>query len=282
MTAKLIHIITILAIGSSLAFVNPDGHLNDLEKYRLKGKVKSIMETKYAIPDKSGKSDVNKVLYQKLISFDMNGYVEEIILYNNSAVFLDAKFTSRGDGVQLGMKEYLPDGSENLQVEYILDEKDNRSEASYSWVEDRIIGELCEMYDYYYEILQNELFNLVKYKYDYRGYCTQEDYLKADGTLSFRLASKYDFKGNKLESAYFRGNEMLSWVTKYTYDRYDNLVESRVFKSNRIAVLSKYKHQFDDTGNWVSRKETREVYVNILTAGLNTSDMLTERVIEYY
>ena len=88
--------------------------------------------------------------------------------------------------------------------------------------------------------------------------------------------------GNRLESAYFHGNGRLSWLTKCKYDRYNNLIESRVYKSNRIAVLSRYNYRFDATGNWVVRNENRKVYVNILTAGLERANTVTERIIEYY
>ena len=163
-----------------------------------------------------------------------------------------------------------------------MTKKDSGRKRIYNWAENRIIGEICENTDYYYEIIQNDIFTKVLYKNEYRGYCIEENYLKADSSLSFKFVDKYDFRGNKLESGYFHGNGRLSWMTKYKYDRYDNLIESRVFKSNRIAVLSEYKYQFDVAGNWMIRKENREVHVNILTAGLEQSDTVTERIIEYY
>jgi hypothetical protein len=200
----------------------------------------------------------------------------------NNEEYLVSKFISGSDGKPVEMNEYLPDGSLNLNVKYNYDENGFRSEAIYTWSSDRVIGEVCEPFDYYYDIIQHEIFTKVEYKNEYRGFCTQENFLKSDGSTSFKLVSKYDFRGNRLESGYFEGNGMLSWITKYTYDRYDNLVESRVLKSNRIAVESKYKYQFDDTGNWTSRREDRVVHVNILTAGLDQSNMITERNIEYY
>jgi len=203
-------------------------------------------------------------------------------LFANNEIYLVSKFISGSDGSLIEMNEYFPDGTLNLNVTYKLNDKGNKSEAAYHWSDNRIVGEICDPVDYYYDIILNEIFTKVIYEHDYRGYCTREDFIKADGCLSFRLTSKYDFRGNKLESAYFKGNEMLSWITKYEYDRYDNLIKSRVFKSNRIAVNSEYKYQLDEVGNWISRKEKREVFVNILTAGLNQSDVLTERTIEYY
>ena len=261
---------------------NPAVEINDLERLRLKGKVRSVMETMYAISEKSEPSGNNEIIYQKLTLFDENGYEKETRLYRNNAEYLISRFVPGKDGKPDEKNEFLPDGTLNLNVTYKYDEKGFRSEAIYNWSENRIIGEICEQYDYYDDILQNEIFNRVEYKSDYRGYFTEEKFITSGGEVSFILASKYDFRGNRLESGYLKGNGMLSWITKYKYDRYDNLIESRVFKSNRAVVESEYKYQFDATGNWLTRKEKREVYVNILTAGINTSDMLTERTIEYY
>jgi hypothetical protein len=240
------------------------------------------MEIKYASNDKSGKSGNFEIIYKKLTLFDENGYENEVRIYRDNAEFLVSRFVPGNDGKPVEKIESLPDGTLNLNVKYQYDEKGFRSEAAYYWSENRVVGEICEMFDYYDDILQNVIYNRVEYQSDYRGYCTEEKFITSGGEVSFILASKYDFRGNRLESAYLKANGMISWITKYQYDRYDNMIESRVFKSNRAVVESEYKYQFDETGNWVTRKEKREVYVNILTAGINTSDMLTERTIEYY
>jgi len=275
-------LLLLILTGLLTALRIPTLEINDLERLYLKGKVRSVMEIKYAINNKSGKSGNNEIIYKKLTLFDENGYENEIRLYHDKAEYLISRFVPGLDGKPAEKNETLPDGTLNLNVNYHYNEKGFLSEAFYNWSENRITGEMCEQYDYYDDILQNEIFNRVEFQSDYRGYCTEEKFITSGGGISFIIASKYDFRGNRLESAYLKGNGMLSWMTKYKYDRYDNLIESRVFKSNRAVVESEYKYQFDDTGNWVTRKEKREVYVNILTAGINTADMLTERTIEYY
>ena len=260
----------------------PAATFNDLNRLGLEGKVKSIMEFTYTVPGKTEDAELRKVVSQKLILFDETGFIKETRLYSNSAEFLISEFMRENEGKLLQMNEYLADGSLNLSINYSYDDKGFRSEAIYNWSENRVIGEICERFDYYDDILQNELFTRIKYKNEYRGYCTEEIFYTEDGRISFKITTKYDFRGNRLESAYLDGNGRLSWITKYKYDRYDHLTESNVYKSNRIAVESAYKYKFDDTGNWVSRAEDRTVYVNILTAGIEKSDMLTERVIDYY
>jgi hypothetical protein len=271
-----------ITCGLIIGFTLPVYELTDLEKYRLKGKIKSIMEIKYALAEGADKDPKDNITYQKYTLFDLNGYETESVLYKNGEKYLVSSYLSGSDGKQLEMNEYNPDGTLNLNVTFKFDDKGFRSEAIYNWAENRKIGEICDNTDYYYEIIQNDMFTKVIYKNEYRGFCTEEIYLKADSSLSFKIIAKYDFHGNKTESGYYHGNGHLSWMTKYKYDRYDNLVESRVYKSNRIAVVSGYDFQFDETGNWVTRKENREVFVNILTEGLERDNTLTERIIEYY
>jgi hypothetical protein len=240
------------------------------------------MEVKYTLASKDSNALKDKILFQKYTVFDKFGYVTESTLYQSGAEYIKSSYIFGPEGKPVGMHEVMADGTPNLNVVYAYDDEGYITEAAYQWENNHHIGDICDNSDYYNEILQNELFAKVLYKTDYRGLVTEERYVKADGTISYSFLSKYDPRGNKLESSYFHGNGRLSWMNKYVYDRYDNLTESRLFKSNRIAVQSYYKHRFDETGNWIVRREAREVYVNILTAGLEQADMLTERTIEYY
>jgi hypothetical protein len=256
--------------------------MNDLVRCRLKGKVKSVMEYKYTAGEKTDSALKGKIIYQKYMMFDVLGFETQSSLFDDGNEYLTSVYTFGADGKQVEMNEYKPGGILNLTVTYKFDKKGFRSEADYSWAENRNIGQITDNTDYYYEIIQNDIFTKVMYKNDYRGFCVEENYLKADSSLSFKITSKYDFRGNKLENAYFHRSGRLSWMTKYKYDKNDNLVESRVFKSNRTAVLSKYKYKFDAAGNWVVRTELRTVEVNILTEGLERENTITERTIEYY
>lgn len=274
--------LSVAACGLFIAFIAPAEEFNDLAKYRLKGSVKSLMEIKYALGEKSDSAVKGRIMFQKYTLFNEDGYEYESTLFKDGNEYLTSKYLFGNDGKQVEMDEYNPDGTLNLHVIYKFDKKGFRSEADFMWAENRNIGDITENKDYYYEIIQNDIYTKVIYKNEYRGYCLEEDYLKADSSLSFKFVNKFDFRGNKLESGYFHASGRLSWMTKYKYDRYDNLVESRVYKSNRIAVLSRYKYQFDTAGNWVVRNESRKVYVNVLTAGLDRANTVTERMIEYY
>jgi hypothetical protein len=280
---KIVFILFSLAsFGLFIALIIPETKFTDLNKYWLKGKVKSVREIKYSLSDEGDGARRDKILYQKNTFFNIDGYETQTMLFKNGHEFLLSKYVFGPENKQAEMLEYNPDGTLNLHVSYKYDEKGFRSEALYNWSDNRQIGEKAENTDYFFEIINNDLFTKVIYKNEYRGYCLEEKYLKADSSLSFMFSYKYDFNGNRLESAYFHGNGRLSWLTKFKYDRYNNLIESRVFKSNRIAVISTYKQEFDAAGNWIIRREKRDVTVNILTAGLERANTITERIIEYY
>ena len=276
------YILLMILLLAVFAFSFPAPEINDLQKHRLSGKVKSLTEIKYSIPRDDSTLTQDKIVYQKDILFSQQGYEVKITFTKSGTDRLMAKFIAGPDGKPLEMNEYKSDGALNCHVTYLYDDKGNKTEALYTLEEENLIGEIGENTDYYYEIIQSERFTRISFINEYRGYCTEEEYIKPDNSLSFKFIYKYDIHGNKLESAYYHGNGRLSWLTKYKYDRYNNLMESRLFKINRIAVFSTYLHQFDDNGNWIYRKETREVHVNILTAGLDRNDMVTERIIEYY
>ena len=279
----MINLVTILFVsGFFMAGPPADTVLTDLEIYRLKGNVRSVTETRYALAEGADSNATTRVMYQKYMAFDQDGYLVESALYQDGKEFLVSKYSFGPNGKQAEMNEYNGDGSLNAHVLYTYDKKGNRTRADYQWAEQREIGEFIGNTDYYYEILNNDIYTKVIYKNEYRGYCTEEHYLRADSTLSFKFISKYDFRGNKLETGYYHESGRLSWMTKNKYDKYDNLVESRVYKSNYIAVLTHYAYQFDDVGNWTVRSEDREVHVNILTAGLEQGNMVTQRKIEYY
>jgi hypothetical protein len=275
-------LILLATFGLFISLIDPGPKFTDLDKYRLKGRVKSAREIKYSLAEEGDAARRDKVLFQKNTFFDIEGYETQSTLFKNGNEYLLSMYTIGSEGKQVEMKEYNPDGTLNLLVSYKYDDKGFRSEAFYTWSDNRQIGEKAENTDYFYEIINNDLFVKVLYKNEYRGFCAEEKYLKADSSMSFMFSYKYDFNGNRLESAYFHGNGKLSWLTKYKYDRYNNLIESRVYKSNRIAVISTYKHEFDATGNWIIRKEDRDVNVNILTAGLERANTITERIFEYY
>ena len=275
-------VFSIFVFGVLIGLTATANQINELEKLKLRGKVKSLMEIKYSVVEEVDSLVNDTIISQKYTVFNESGHKTEAIIYRNGSEIASSKCLFGAFGKQVELNEYDQYGTLYLTIAYKYDDKGYRIEANYDWSGQRRYDENMQERDIGFEVLDENPFIKVTYKNDYRGFCTEEKYLKADGSLSFKYTHKYDFKGNKLEKNYFNSSGKLIWRTTYRYDRNNNMKESKLYRDNRIAVKSTFKYQCDASGNWVSRLEEREVHRNILTAHLDSGSILIERKIEYY
>ena len=265
-----------------LGFSDPDEPATDLEKLGLKGKVKSVMETRMSNAAGGKEKAEGGVTYKKLSKFNPEGFETETIIYNNNGKSSRLKYLFDTASYAVGLHEYTDDGTLWLTVSYKRDEEGNKLEAIFSWPEKAAYDEIREKSEQLYEVLDRSPWDYVVYENDYRGFHLEERYYHASGRLLFKFTYRYDIHGNKMEMIYFNSKGRTSWETKYKYNRDNQMVRSIIFKSNRVAATSEYAYQFDAQGNWVSRMEKRTVNYNILTQDLVEGSFMTERVIEYY
>ncbi|MBW6460798.1 MAG: hypothetical protein K0B08_09510 [Bacteroidales bacterium] len=280
MVNKFIFFLTVIMICFS--FQTSAQKMTDLERLGVKGKVHSILETKYTILEESADMVRDKAILSRLTIFNPDGYESEVTTYENGKIASTSHYFFDGEGKQAEMKEYKPDGTLRHTVTYNYDDKGFRTEAVYHWVEQRFYDNNRERTEHVFEIFERNMYSRVVFLNDYRSLPLEENYFRDDGNLSYRYINKYDVFGNKTVMTYINPGGRTSWITKYKYDRNQNLLEGRVFKSNRTAVSSKFTSQYDLNGNWISRYEKREVVDNILTTQIERGDYLTEREIEYY
>lgn len=263
-------------------FTLQDEPLTDLQRRYLKGKVKSVMETRTNEVVNEDGSVSKEITYKKFSLYNEDGFETETTIYNTNGKSSKLYFLYDTAKFNVGFKEFSEEGTLWLTVTYIVDKDGNKEIALYDWLERGGYDEIREKSEQLYEVLNRNPWDKVLYVNDYRGYHLEEEYLKADETLLFKFTYRYDIFGNKTEMIYFNAKGRTSWETKYKYDRKNNMVESTVYKSNRVAAISKYSYQFDSTGNWTSRTEKREVKRNILTSNLLEGKFTIERTIEYY
>jgi len=263
------------------AFVEKEEEaFTDLQRLKLKGKVKSILETRYTpAGDESGGTVAS---YKKYTLFNPDGFETEYIIYNNNGKSSKVYYEFDTAGHKSGYKEYDDQGTLWNKVTYKLDKDGNKVEADYDWLEKGGYDEIREKSEQLYELLDRHPWDIVLYENDYRGAPLEEEYRKKDGAILFKFEYKYDIQGNVKAMTYFNIKGRTSWETKYKYNRDNVLTASTIYKSNRVAAESEYSYQTDSQGNWTSRTETREVYYNILTRDLVEGTFLIERIIEYY
>jgi hypothetical protein len=276
----------ILAISfvllASMAAEDPVGPLTDVERLELEGPVRSLLETRRNAVASAGNAANGEVTYKKLTSFNTDGFATECVIYNNNGRSSRMEYVFDTAVYPVGLKEYTEDGTLWLTLTYKLDDKGNKLEAEFDWLNKAAYDEIREKSEQLYELLDRNPWDRIIYENDYRGFPREERYLKNDGRLLFKFTYKYDVRGNKTEMIYFNSKGRTSWETKYKHDRQDRMKESTIYKSNRVAAKSKYTYTYDEYGNWVSRLEERNVTYNILTANLEEGYFLTERKIEYY
>lgn len=271
-----------LITGHSL----PQANRTDLEVKGLKGSVKSVMETKYAVQEND--SDVDSVvvkdtiIYQKLTFYNDHGYETETRYLIGGSEVSKTKYLFGPKGMQIRQEKYNQDGKLFLRILYKYDSKGYRVQGSYEWLTLDYYKEMNERKEFGIEDIDENLITRVIYSNNHRGLCEEERYIKADGCISYRNTFRYDYLDNKVEKTYYKESGRVSWRSKYKYDRYGNLAQLRLFKDNRIAIESNYSYDFDEQGNWVTRYEDRMLVENIMTSHLNGGNTLTERKIEYY
>jgi hypothetical protein len=255
----------------------PEKQTTDLERMKLKGAVRSVMVTRYYLKTGSESGIIDTLIKQEQTFFDRSGHIYEVVHYKNGIAKTVSKYLFDSLGRQLLQREYDLDGNLISRVSYSFDDKGYRGQALYEWPDFDPSDD-----DFGFEATTRQPFNLVVYKNDYRGFCTEERYFRPDGSLYCRYEHDYDFRGNESEMNYFNGHNRHSWRKTYKYDK-DNLLEmSRMYKDNRIVLRSNYYYEFDNEGNWTTRTEYRKVYYNIYSSLLKKEDIVTKRKIDYY
>lgn len=256
---------------------NPYSGSTDLEKMKLNGAVRSLMEINYELMDGPDSTARGPLIHQEQTLFDREGLAVEKVIYENGIALTVLKFLFDSAGNRILLREFDREGNPNLTVYYSNNEKGHRVREDYVWADYE-----PEKEGFGFEVTDRPVYNRVMLRNDYRGYVIEERYFHPDSTLAFMFSYKYDFKGNKEEMNYYDSDERLRWRKTYKYDRYNLLVESRMFKDNRVAIKSVFSYEFDEYRNWVRRWERKIVYKNIYTPFLDTRSVITSREIDYY
>jgi hypothetical protein len=262
------------------AFVEEDEPVKrttDLERMKLKGAVRSLMITSYYINVDSESGERDTLIKQEQTFFDRTGQIYEVVHYENGIAGSISKFLFDSAGRQLLQREYDLGGNLIANITYKFDDRGYRAWAHYEWPDFDPDDD-----DFGFEATTRQPYNSIVYKNDYRGFCTEEQYLRPDKSQFCRYEHDYDFRGNKSEMNYYNANDRHSWRKTYKYDK-DNLVElSRMYKDNRIVLRSDYSYEFDTAGNWTKKTEYRKIYYNIYSSLLKKGDIVTNRKIDYY
>lgn len=261
---KKIILLTALITASFILFScsgqNNNKIKNDLTELKLKGKVKTLKETKYIAVDKFGeiqKGDMVDEVPKYICSFNEIGKKTEESQYNSDGSLLISgrwiyKYDDKMNNIEINM--YSSDGSLNDKNIYIYDDKGNKTE----WNAYNSNGSLSFKWSY---------------KYDDKGNLIESNNYSSKGSLIAKYIYKYDDKGNKIEENLYLPNNELMGKTTYVYDDKGNEIEKQDYKSDGSLgnkSIKKYddkgnmikwdedityKYNFDEAGNWIKQIE---------------------------
>lgn len=247
-------------------------------KMNLNGSVKSLTQLENILsPDST-----NNIIQNSTKLFDNDGKIIELMKFKNHKLFSKIKYHYSDSGNISYCRETNADGSLYLMVKYFYDADgyikskifDRSHQKSYSF--DR--QEADVEYDEYY----SNLFTKIQYKCDYKGYKLEEKFLKNNGELTRKLTYKYDYKYNLVELKIYNSKGQAEKRIKYRYNKYNDVFESKTYISNRLALTSTFSYVYDENDNWISRTEKRKLQENLFTTSIDSSDILTQRIITYY
>lgn len=259
------------------AFSTNTEPLSHLDKMKLKGSVKSVLEVINTIHSNSH----NKLISNTISAFSNSGMLSEIIELKDHKLFSKKVYSYSMDNELLGYNDYNPDGSIYLKVSYKCNEKGYITSEHFDRSTQKLYNKDRQKMDVEYEKIYQNLFSEIVYKYDFKGYKIEEKYIKPDGSLSHKFTYKYDYRYNLLELKYFNSNGKSVKRVKYKYNNNNYIVESKTYISNRLALTSTFSYEYDSFNNWIKKYEERKVEENIFTEDISKDNILTERIIKY-
>lgn len=247
-------------------------------KLNLNGSVKSITQ----LENKLSSDSTNKIIRNSTKIFDNNGKIIELLKFKNHKLFSRINYYYSDSGNISYSQETNADGSLYLQIKYFYDEDGYIESKVFDRSQQKSYNIDRQKADVEYEEYYSNLFTKIQYKCDYKGYKLEETYLKDNEELTRKLTYKYDYKYNLVELKIYNSNGQVDKRIKYRYNKYNDILESKTYISNRLALTSTFTYNYDDNENWISRTEKRKLQENLFTTNIDSSDILTQRIITYY
>lgn len=290
--------------------------ISDLDKYVLKGKVKSLKETRYyaKIKDtaiiKEAISDNSYASYY--ILFSESGFITEYhALYPKKSVNTK-KIYSYSDGRLTEINEYGADGELKSKQVFEYDKKGNLAEDalyrdgkffekhSYSYDDKgrllmhtykNVHWKKNKSWNYFYDDTgkKTEVFVYTGrkkkkmsweekhlYGYDQSGNLVLDSVVDYPDQFSQKTVYRYDAAGRKTEINNYDNNNSKDWGNTFKYDELGNITELGTFENNGGL-------KFSDTNYRKYIYDTTGNWIEKTSYDVNLSPtIITERIIEYY
>lgn len=246
------------------------GQKNDLQKYQLEGKVKTIISDTYTLVMKFGEltKGEHRPGSSYAFTFDEKGNIVVRRNYNENK--FEYKYISY---------QYNDDGNIEVDNEHI-EKTQIISKAKYTYTGNKVVidryRENGNFYQKIVKVYSDEGNLLSEIVYDSYGDPIEKDIRTYKNGL---LVKKETFEHTEL---YKRGKGIEAEVS-YIYDEKGNVVKEKGFEMAlglKIDIVTEYTYTFDEQGNWTERTGNTRLFSNLL--GKEEERTITERKITYY
>lgn len=293
MKRESVYITTAMGLLLSLMSCStPNYNRSELEKYELKGEVKTLVIKKHETFMQNGKMIKGNLTDSTIIQFYPDGRLDEIIDYrsetllNGEKSYLNTKrvykykytatkttcnHSCSSNDYNYNDKEviyYNDCGGIEKDITYGKNGKEN-SRYEYTYNDEHQLIEKA-----YYS--NGELYSKKKYiEYNEKGLCKKTSDYGSDGELWNVVYYDYDDEGRKI-NIYCKANyESYS----YNYEGYVSYFSSGT-SSRTLHYDNNYEYEYDSKGNYVVKYCTRTTYYHGYIEEVNRS--IEEREITYY
>lgn len=300
MKLKIYYLITLCILF--LSCNNSSEEKNDLEKYNLNGRVKSITGNEYYAVEKFGEilKGEKKITNEYFIKenkptiFNEKGYVTEghdnirqtRYKYNEDNQVIEE------DGYESGVKYLYKYNDKGFKVEFnnyykgklvqkikfICDAEGNEIEKNSFEADGKLTYKEKNIFKDR-KIIDSKQYDAdgvlkysINYKYDSNGNMTEFVFYDSFGKIDSKQNYKYDNKGNMTELVFYDSSGKIDSKKNYKYDE-NNQVTEEISYEGEGQIKSKYIYKkLDSNKNWTERIEFRD----------DKPLYIFERVIEYY
>lgn len=253
--------IKIIVIGLftilSLTFVSAK-EKNDWTKEKLKGKVKSYVQTSYKVKGlgKDNKLNIGDVIGEEKISFNEKG--NKIKAYSSYADILIVGYEYDEKDNLIHNNTYTTLGKLIEEVTFRYDNNGNKIEMNRS--KPNGIKRKCSYgYDKVGNLIQEKCYDAddmprskVIYKYDENNNQIEKDSYNSSGKSDIKINYYYDSEGNKIKEA-TTFYEKLSGNVIYQYDNKGNVIYVENTGSSGNVSRYAYKLTYDEHNNWIKK-----------------------------
>lgn len=244
--------------------------------------VRSVREIRYSAFDEAGELQRRVISSDRFVTFDFKGNIREVLIYNKGRLYSTLEYNYDEQGRCTSFKETDARDRVYLLVTYEYGED--------GWLDREIIDRSFQkMYDdqrqeinvEYHEYYKN-LYTQIEYEYNILNLVTKKRFLKPDSTIDYVHEFTYSIKRYVDRKNYVNEHGDVSWYEKMKNNLSGWPVEVKRFEKSRVVSIKAIEYETDTRGNWISRKETKEIPENIYGDPAQKSTEVTIREIEYF